>query len=1059
MKGLAAGACAVFLYLNMHADCLHAFPVPDTGDDKCYNDTVEIACPSPGQNFYGQDGNYSINPPHYTKLDATGNVLPDNATAWTMVHDEVTGLIWEEKHHTDNATNYADPNNTNNVYTWYDGVTGTPGDNASTYDTQKFINSLNAAYYGGHNDWRLPTAQELATIVDSSRCHPAINTAYFLNTKAAGYWSSVANAAFPSTFAWCTDFDAGSFFIKNINGPSYVLYVRAVRTAGGTANFIDNGDGTVSDTNTGLMWQQSTAPGTHTWQQALAYCYTLNLAGHSDWRLPTWKELQSIIDYSIFNPSISYTFFSDTKPNPYWSSTTRPYNIFYSENPDNAWAVGFNSGECTSDGKGVSKYVRAVRSSQTASSTTTTSIFSIDFTATPVQGPVPLEVQFTDASSPEAAGHTWDFGDGTGVTGISPIHIYQESGAYTVSLIVSGPNSLPVKMTKLDFIRVSETAPVADFSASVTEGRAPLTVMFTDTSTGTITGREWNFGDGETGKLTIMRHTFATAGLYTVSLKVEGPDGTSIKTREAFITVNPGFRTSVISGRVTGDTQAGISINLSGAGVSLSGQTGADGAYSFAGVPSNRYRITPIRPGFVFEPSGASVRVRGRDVTGVDFTAKAAGPDITAVTAEPERVSANGLMPVKITAGVSHPESLGALSRVTADLTSIGGLSHAQLNDDGTTVDAGAGDGVYTLETFVMVGTQPGLQAIAVTAADRDGLSRTAFAALDVYKEFSGSVEKGATSRHSIENGLDGQTVRFTLTQTGSVTGSSTPSCMQRSPAQSGCIPTVVVIGPDQTQYTGQTGGAGNASGQTIIEIPDAAAGQWTCSITNPCDTTIGYGLASDIAGTGIVSGMVVDARTGQGITGASLLSTGGIGAQTDLGVYVMLHPSGIFSLAASAVDYLPSRKPLTVNAGGTTEMNLALDNGTTTGACFLKKSLGEGSQEVQMLRRFRDSVLGGTAEGRRYIRLYYRYNGEIAAMMRKDAALAEDISRCGAALMPLAEVMLRGKLAEPDGSQRRLLVSCLTRLRADSGTGLRAEIDGLLQALEQERPFNRLLQ
>ncbi|MDM8518258.1 hypothetical protein QUF76_18840 [Desulfobacterales bacterium HSG16] len=76
-----------------------AWPIPDTGQTKCYNDTIEIPCPSSGEDFYGQDGNYNINPPSYTKLDANGNDLSDTASDWVMVRDNVTGLIWEVKTH------------------------------------------------------------------------------------------------------------------------------------------------------------------------------------------------------------------------------------------------------------------------------------------------------------------------------------------------------------------------------------------------------------------------------------------------------------------------------------------------------------------------------------------------------------------------------------------------------------------------------------------------------------------------------------------------------------------------------------------------------------------------------------------------------------------------------------------------------------------------------------------------------------------------------------------------------------------------------------------------
>ena len=65
--------------------------VPDTGQTKCYNDSVEITCPEPGEDFYGQDAQYQLNPPSFTKLDAQGNDLPNTANSWVMVRDNVTG--------------------------------------------------------------------------------------------------------------------------------------------------------------------------------------------------------------------------------------------------------------------------------------------------------------------------------------------------------------------------------------------------------------------------------------------------------------------------------------------------------------------------------------------------------------------------------------------------------------------------------------------------------------------------------------------------------------------------------------------------------------------------------------------------------------------------------------------------------------------------------------------------------------------------------------------------------------------------------------------------------
>lgn len=99
-----------------------AVSVPDTGVTACYDDVGNvISCPSPGQPFYGQDGNYSINPPSYTKLDSNGNTLPVSAASWAMVRDNVTGLIWEKK------TDDGSVHDKDNTYTWYDPDPATNG--------------------------------------------------------------------------------------------------------------------------------------------------------------------------------------------------------------------------------------------------------------------------------------------------------------------------------------------------------------------------------------------------------------------------------------------------------------------------------------------------------------------------------------------------------------------------------------------------------------------------------------------------------------------------------------------------------------------------------------------------------------------------------------------------------------------------------------------------------------------------------------------------------------------------------------------------------------------
>src|SRR5215471_5595585 len=85
----------------------------------------------------------------------------------------------------------------------------------------------------------------------------------------------------------------------------------------------------------------------------------------------------------------------------------------------------------------------------------------------------------------------------------------------------------------------SVPTPVADFSATPTTGPLPLTVQFSDASTGSINTWAWNFGDGATSSVQNPQHTYSTAGSYTVSLTVSGAGGSNSTTKINFVTVSP----------------------------------------------------------------------------------------------------------------------------------------------------------------------------------------------------------------------------------------------------------------------------------------------------------------------------------------------------------------------------------------------------------------------------------------------------------------------------------------------------------------------------------------
>ena len=135
-----------------------------------------------------------------------------------------------------------------------------------------------------------------------------------------------------------------------------------------------NGDGTVSDTVTGLMWDRCSlgksgagcatgTAGTMTWSAALTAAVAANTTGYkgyTDWRLPNKNELESIVDIAVAtNPAIDLTAFPATPASSvYWSSTT------YTPNPGGAWLVDFYDGASNTFTKAISPQVRLVRSGQ-----------------------------------------------------------------------------------------------------------------------------------------------------------------------------------------------------------------------------------------------------------------------------------------------------------------------------------------------------------------------------------------------------------------------------------------------------------------------------------------------------------------------------------------------------------------------------------------------------------------------------------------------------------------------------------------------------------------------
>lgn len=295
------------------------YPVVDTGIVDSFSDTSTITKPGEGGDYYGQDSNYTGNQPSYT----------DNGDG--TITDNVTGLMWAQD----------------------------MGEMVAFDDLESVAV---ASALGGYTDWRVPTLKELYSLIlftgqayGESAVKSFIDEDYFIQPwgdTSAGEREIDAQTWSSTQYVGTTMGDDETIFGVNfvdgrIKGyPKYVektteltvKYLRLVRGVSdyGLNDFVDNGDGTISDLATGLMWQQYDDGNSRDWKTALSYSEGLSLAGHSDWRLPNIKELHSIVDYTrspqttssaAIDPIFGITSIYDPEGNsgqyPYfWSSTT-----------------------------------------------------------------------------------------------------------------------------------------------------------------------------------------------------------------------------------------------------------------------------------------------------------------------------------------------------------------------------------------------------------------------------------------------------------------------------------------------------------------------------------------------------------------------------------------------------------------------------------------------------------------------------------------------------------------------------------------------------------------
>ena len=361
--------------------------LPQTGQTLCYDtsDTL-ITCLGTGQDGELKNGVAWPSPRFADNGDQS-------------ITDNLTGLVWTKDAKLNPFVDSAGIPMNYTGATWQQAL--------------DYIKKLNTENYLGHNDWRLPNVNELASLVNNGQSDQSawLNGQGFTSVQPGAYVSATSSATSYSTSSACyVSMNVGG--VRNYSKGSSIYYVWPVRsgqsgafdsltlpktgqttcysttgsmiTCAGTGQdgelqigtawpsprFTDNSlsnstEKTVTDNLTGLVWSKDAniAAGTKTWQQALDYVKTLNsinFSGHNDWRLPNVNELASLVNKGQSIPStwLNGQGFTSVQPGAYWSSSNYVYNT------GNAWRVNMNDVTVFGYEKANSYFVWPVRAGQ-----------------------------------------------------------------------------------------------------------------------------------------------------------------------------------------------------------------------------------------------------------------------------------------------------------------------------------------------------------------------------------------------------------------------------------------------------------------------------------------------------------------------------------------------------------------------------------------------------------------------------------------------------------------------------------------------------------------------
>ncbi len=283
---------------------ISGFKLPDSGQ---FRDASFV---------FGEDHDYTRNPMSFTISEDDQIVIDNN-----------TGLMWE-RHLNWQWEKTTPPQGKERPQDVFYYVDGEPR-RRPYHEGVQYCKNLEL---GGYDDWRMPSMKEGHTIAHYAAARPAIDMHYFLDVYPGldgygdrgkgGMWGGPLAPDHPNS-AWHLGFIDGHFMGYPRGGYKTTRCVRAENNgAYYYPHFTDNGDGTVTDSVSGLMWLQKTDGKKRDWEASIQACEALEFAGFDDWKLPHNKELTSLVDLDRQKPAIDTEFFPDTDYKAYYWSRT-----------------------------------------------------------------------------------------------------------------------------------------------------------------------------------------------------------------------------------------------------------------------------------------------------------------------------------------------------------------------------------------------------------------------------------------------------------------------------------------------------------------------------------------------------------------------------------------------------------------------------------------------------------------------------------------------------------------------------------------------------------------